>query len=266
MSEPQFRRSAVATLRFALTLALVFAAGPALAYTVIFKDGSQLLAKSKYEVRGAQAIITLPSGTRTAFPLDEIDAERTAKANEQDLGTAILIEDGKAQNLTKPPVQREQRIGDLIQSGRAGMNEQTPTAPAGGAAPAVARPKGFDENAGANRPAFAPYRDNALVGEIKSLVASTGLPVEVAQGSGPRRPLLVYETESEGMVFRALLATASALVETRKKSSAVDSFEMVCSSPDGSPAARFTLDPTEAADLLAGRTEISRFFVDQVEF
>ena len=94
-----------------------------------------------------------------------------------------------------------------------------------------------------------------------------GLPVEVAQGSAARRPLLVYETESEGNVFRALLASAAALVDAQKRfPGAVDSVEMVCETSDGSLGARFTLTPQQAADLLAQRHEITRFFVDNVQF
>ena len=51
----------------AATIATLVAA-PALAYTIYLKDGSQIVSKTKYVVRGDKAIIVLPSGTETQLP------------------------------------------------------------------------------------------------------------------------------------------------------------------------------------------------------
>ena len=250
-------------LAFLLALS---AAGPALAYTIYLKDGSQILAKQKYIVRGEKAIIKLPSGTDTAIALNEIDVVRTDNANVQDLGTAILIEDGQGLRIPagEVPLPKRQEVSDLIRSGGASVQEGT-TAPATPGAGAAKRPPGFDD-----RPTVStrtPLRDTDLAGAMRAYVGERGLPVEVVQGSAARRPLLVYETESEGNVFRALLASAAALVDAQKKfPGAVDAVEMVCETSDGSLGARFTLNPQQAADLLAQRLEITRFFVDNVQF
>lgn len=256
--------------RLILVLAATLVAGPALAYTIYLKDGSKILAKSKYEVRGNQAVITLPSGTKTAIAASEIDVAKTEELNKQDLGTAILIEDGKAQGMTTapaPPPDSREKLSALIKSGAANVGASGPTAGATSAPAAAApRPRGFDEQADA-RKSYAPLVDTSLAAAIKEYVGGRGLPVEVAQGTVARRPLLVYETESEGNVFRALLTSAAALIEMRTRyGGSVDGFQLLCETSDGSLAARFTLTPAQAADLLAGREEISRFFVDHVEF
>lgn len=254
--------------RLVLALLLILVGAPALAYTIYLKDGSQLMAKQKYEVRGGRAIITLPSGTETAIALSEIDIERTEKANVQDLGTAILIEDGKTKGMaeTKPPKSDEAKLADLIRSGSAGVRDTGAAAASGVASGAAPRPRGFSED---TAPAVSrvPLRDSALGAQLKDFIGGRGLPVEVVQGASARRPLLVYETDSEGPVFRALLASAAALIEVRSRTpGAVEGVDVLCQTSDGSPAGRFALDPQQAADLLAGRAEITRFFVDNVIF
>jgi len=269
--------------RLLLVLVATLVAAPSLAYTIFLKDGSQILAKQKYEVRGGKAIIVLPSGTETAIAVTEIDVARTDQANVQDLGTAVLIEDGKTKDLADaaPPPTARQKLGDLIRSGGAGvetgarqkvrdlLRTGAAGAPSGaepGASGLPPRPKGFDEGApvATTRPGL---RDAVLAAQLKGFVGDRGLPVEVVQGASARRPLLVYETDAEGPVFRALLASAAALIEAQDKlPGAVDGVEVLCQTSDGGLAARFNLNPQQAAELLAGRAEITRFFVENVDF
>jgi predicted secreted protein len=259
--------------RLLIAVAALLVAAPAAAYTIFLKDGSQLLAKKKYEVRGSQAIITLVSGQKTMFPLSEIDVPRTEKANEQDLGTAILIEGGEKKDVADaaPPPPSRPELGDLIRSGAAGVQVPQgeaavapPEAPAQEVAPA-ARPSGFGGPQVANTPStagFVKMRDTNLAGSLKQFVAGRGLGVEVFQGSK-----LFFETESEAMVFRSLLAGAAALLQAREQSNGqVDGIELVCRTSEGSAAGTFTLTPAQAEALLAGRLEITSFFVNYVEF
>lgn len=250
------------TGRLLLALVAILVAAPSFAYTIFLKDGSQILARQKYVVRGGRAIIVLPSGTETAIALAEIDVARTDQANVQDLGTAMLIEGGKTSGVQSaaPPPTASQKLGELIRTGAAGVRGEA--APAGSAPP---RPRGFDENVPAStRPGL---RDTALAAELKGFIGGRGLPVEVVQGASARRPLLVYETDAEAPVFRALVASAGALIEAQNKMpGALDGVEVLCQTSDGSLAARFELNAQQAADLLAGRAEITRFYFDNVLF
>ena len=63
------------------------------------------------------------------------------------------------------------------------------------------------------QPQRAPYPDHEVAASIRERAATQGLPVTVARGSKARRPLLVFETETEANVFRALLTAATALEE-----------------------------------------------------
>ena len=83
-----------------LALLGVLSAGSLAAYTVHLKDGTSIVTKKKYTAQGDKAILTLPSGTETTMALAEIDFFKTEAANRSDLGNAIVIEDGKATDLT----------------------------------------------------------------------------------------------------------------------------------------------------------------------
>lgn len=252
------------------TTAAMLVAAPALAYTIYLKDGSTLLSKSKYVVRGDKAIILTQSGTETALPLAEIDIPRTEAANQQDLGTAILIEGGEAKDLSQaaPPAPAQSQLGDLIRRGAAGPAAGSEAAPGTGAGDSgIERPRGFDDGSGPVRPSRSAFAAAPVAAAIKEFIGTQGLPVEVARGSSPRRALLVFETESEANVFRALVTSAAALEQIRQQfPGSLDAFELLCETSSGSLGARFTLTPAQAADLLAGRAEITRFFFEKVEF
>ena len=260
------------TGRFVLGLAAALAvwtwAAPVLAYTIYLKDGSHMVAKKKYEVRGNKAIIVLPSGTETALPLSEIDVARTDKENVENLGTATLLDDSATRKPlpgSEPPPNSHAQLGALIRSGAAGVRDGVAAKPEDTAGPRP-RPNGFDER-GSAQPTHAPLRDRTLAGALDGYISKAGLPVEVAEGSRTRRPLLVYETDGEGPVFRALVASAGALLEARKKlGSSVEGVEVLCQTSEGSLAAHFDLDPQDAGDLISGRVEITSYFVDHVLF
>lgn len=251
-------------------MAAMLLATPALAYTIYLKDGSQLLSKTKYVVRGDKAIIITQSGTETALPLAEIDIPRTEAANQHDLGTAILIEGGEKKDLSQasPAPPARARLGDLIKSGAAGPGAGDPAAPGAAGAPSVVeRPRGFDAAAEPVRPARSAFATAPVAAAIKEYIGTQGLPVEVARGSSSRRALLVFETESEANVFRALATSAAALEEVRKQfPGSIDAFELLCETSSGSLGARFTLTPGQAAEIMSGRVDITRFYFENVEF
>jgi len=249
-----------------IPLLLSLAATPALAYTIFLKDGSQIVAKTKYEVDGDQAIITLPSGTRTTYPLAEIDIERTERDNKQDVGTAIFIEGGQAQNTPKAaPPKGKTDLQDLIRSRGTGFEEQPDPQPTQRSAP-VRTPDGRPGLPAAAR--RAPLADVQLANELKAYLISRGAAADVYQGSKGRQVLLVFETRSEGTVFKAIAASAYALGHVRDKfPGRVDAFEIRCEVPDAvGLGGRFTMTADQAADLLAGRQDVQNYFVDNVEF
>ncbi len=246
-----------------LVCGMLLAAAPALAYTIYLKDGTKIVSREKYQVDGDKAIIVLPSGTRTAYPLADIDVARTEEANQQDLGTAIVIEGGKAQDLTPSAAQRPKNdLQELIRKGGAAVQEPPPPVQTRAPVGSERRPA---------RPAAerrAPLLDVQLANELKAYLISRGAAAsDVFQGSTGRRILVVFETRAEGPVFKALAASAYALGHVRERfPDRVDALEIHCEVPEGGSGGRFTMTAEQAAALVAGRLELQHYYVEQVEF
>ena len=114
----------------------------------------------------------------------------------------------------------------------------------------------------------APYRDLELANDLQAELITRGAAGDVYQGSTGSRVRVEIETRSEGAVFKALLAAAHGLLMVRERfPGKVEALELRCVVPeDGSLAGRFTLSPVVAADLTAGRIDLTRFYVENVEF
>lgn len=243
-------------------LGLVLISAPAFAYTIVLKDGTRIVAKSKYTLQGDRAIITLPSGQQTTYAAAEIDVAKTDEANRGDIGTAMVIEGGKVKELdtrTTPPPGKTS-LQDYIRR-QGGLPEPPP--------PSQSRaPVGSEPRARVDRSGRAPLRDPALANEIKAFLITRGAPAEVYQGSTARRARLVFETRAEGPVFKALVASATALIQIRERfPEQIEAFEVVCEVPESDgEGGRFTLTPEQAADLISGRVDLTRYYVDNVEF
>jgi hypothetical protein len=201
------------------------------------------------------------------LPLSEIDVPRTERSNEDNIGTAVVIEGGKAQELGKnaPPAPRKATLQDLIQS-RGNQPDGGTAAPA----PAPVR-RARTEPAPARAQEVvgrSPQRNVELAGAIRSFLFGRGITsVEVLQGPSLRRPLVVFSTGTEGQVFKALAASATALLHVRdQRPGEVDAFEVVLNSPAGGSAGRFTITPQMAQELATDRIEMPAFYVKYVQF
>lgn len=265
MRSPTLRSTALA-LAVALLVAL-----PAAAYTIYLEDGSKLIARDKYEVRDGKAYFVLESGTSTFIDVDEIDLERTERANRSNLGTAVVIEEGETRDApTPPPEEPETSLGDLIQQRR-----RTPSprpdggepadAAASAAAPELPRtPAGFVDLVALER---QPYSDLEAAVELKRLFTSQGMEgAQIFQGTSGGTPLVVVSASAEASVFRALAVAASALVQLREQGRSLDALELLITTPSGGRAGQFALTPEMASELLSQRVDISTFFLRNVQF
>jgi hypothetical protein len=201
------------------------------------------------------------------IPLVEIDVPRTDAANQSNLGTAMVIEGGKAQNvpIQKVEANRKATLQDLIRS-RGANNSGT-------APPATAEPvrRQRDDAGAAARTSVvgrSPLRDVDLAGTIRAFLFGRGISsVEVLQGNSERRPILAYSTGTEGQVFKAIAASAVTLVHVRDKSPGkVEAFEILCNAPNGGSAGHFVLTPAQAQELVSGQIEMPAFYVRNVIF
>ncbi|MBV8200239.1 MAG: hypothetical protein JOZ15_06415, partial [Acidobacteria bacterium] len=104
--------------RAALVVLLTLCAGPLAAYTVWLKHGSKIAARGPYEVKKGKAIITLTNGEQSFIDASQIDAARTAAANQgkdynaTDLGTTKVVPG------QEPPPPPDKSLTDLIATHR----------------------------------------------------------------------------------------------------------------------------------------------------
>lgn len=256
----------IAALAAVVVLALATAAG---AYTIYLKDGSKIIAKEKYEIRGSKAFITLPSGTRTVLDASEIDVARTDKANGADYGTAMVLEGGEVKEMTEiEPAPRQKTLADLM--------AERPSGPRN--LPGVRRRNVGDEGVAiplteAGYPDLLslpprPFEDLDIAAEIKQIFHGQGIDlVEVYQGSVKGRPLLNVTTNSEASVFRSLAVAASALLRLRERySSRIDSLELVMTTPTRERAGQFEITPEMARQLISREVDVQTFYLAHLQF
>lgn len=272
-------RSHSSLLHTALILVLALAvASPALAYTIYLKDGNTLIAREKYRVEGDRAYFTLQNGTETYYPLSEIDVERTAEANQKDVGTAMVLEGGRVREVPIEDVQRRGReerptLRDLIARGEAGpssLPEREPTedlpSRQGDEQQELPRTRGGYVDLGAlDKEAYADLR---IASQLLDVFARRELEdVEIFRGTTDRRPLVEVVTGSEAGVFRAVVVAAKALLQLREQNPRLEAVELLLTTPSGHRAGQFVITPDTARELLISREiDVTSFFLQYVQF
>jgi hypothetical protein len=260
------RRAAIAAV--ALLTALVLAT-PAAAYIIVMKDGSTLTAAKEYEVRGEMAIITLPSGAVTQIELEKIDQEKTKETNSRGYGDAQLVDDGTTRQVKKAPDEEERRRQDLStlarresalerpEPRRRAEREEVRTAPRTSA--------GFTDLSRITR---QPFNDLNAASDVQRFFRGQAIDgVELYQGTQPDHLYVEITTASEASVFRALEVAAQALLAAQETHpQALGALEVYLATPDRERAGQFVLTRELAEQLNGGGTEVSQFFLENVQF
>jgi hypothetical protein len=255
---------------FLLLGCLALLASPLAAYTVILKDGSTLVAREKYRVQGNQAIILLPSGTRTSIALAEIDVERTREANTVDYGDALVVgDDGEVTQVVPDDKDKGPSLIDVARRNRAqratGQDDEEDPAqdPASQRMPLT--PAGNVDLLRANRIAFSSVEIGTLISQVLRNQGVEG--ASIYQGTRPGRVFLEFTTNSEASVFRAIEASARALVELeQQRPGAIQAFELFMATDDRVRAGQFLVTPDRAQELLTRRIDLPGFFLKYVQF
>ncbi|MFQ5525708.1 MAG: hypothetical protein ACE5GX_05545 [Thermoanaerobaculia bacterium] len=237
---------------------------PAFGYTVVLKDGSQIIAQQAPTIQGDRAIIVLQSGTRTAIAASEIDVERTRDANQHELGTAMVLEGGEFTNKPVETVpEKRESLTDLARRRR--QATAVNRAPVSRSAPDVGATRGADDLSNFQR---TPYRNLDVLEAIQGAFKSQGVEsAKVYQGTSSDRLLIEVETNSEAAVFRSIKVAAGALTHVRSNISAeVQAFELLLATSNQSPAGQFVMTTEDAAALSSGALEIPTYFIDKVRF
>lgn len=244
--------------RLLLLLGLAALAAPALAYTVYLKDGSRLVASEPPVIEDGQAIITLQSGTRTSIAASEIDLERTREANQDDYGTALVLEEGSFTDLNEDNIGR-----------RRGRLSEVASGPTVGSRPRARRQLAAGSGEDLESWQRIPYRANLdIATEVLEVFRGQGIDqVGIYQGTAEGRLLIELLANSESAVFRGLKIAAGALSRVQGLyPDDVSAIELVMTTAQRDRAGQFVITAEDAAELLAEGTELSSYFVTNVRF
>jgi len=249
----------------AIAASVAFAAS---GYLVYLKDGHTIAAKEKYKVEKGKAVITLLNGTQSFISMDQVDVAKTDEANRDGYGSAIVLPGSPRDVGPTGRAPKDRTLGDLIKAREAAPREL----------PATRRDKNaampgrmVKTKAGFNDLSTLPqkaYPNAEVATELQQSFHGQGFEdVEIFEGTQGDRPLLVLTTNSEGSVFKALSAAANALLRVRDRfPSKVGALELLMSMPSRERAGQFVLTPDQASELAAKKTDLSSFFVRNVQF
>ncbi len=245
--------------------------GPLLAYTIYLKDGSRIVARQKYRIENDQAIIVLQNGTETMIKATEIDEARTAQANTTNLGTAMVLDQGK---VTDTPSARAaptpETVSDMLAKSTVPQRELQParrpsTLRAESEKTSGKTPGGFQDFASLPHD---PFGQVDLATDIKQACRAYGLEdVAVFRGTRPDRVFLDITTNSEATIFRTLAIAAKVLSDVRQKyGDKLAAIELLMTTTARDRAGQFVITPEQAADLIAKKVDIQTFYVQNVQF
>lgn len=251
------------------TLIALLLGTPVLAYTIVLKDGSTILAREKYRVEGERAIITLQNGTQTFLGVKEIDIARTDQMNRNNYGSAVVLEDdGEVSQQRIAPEPPRKTITDVASSSRSTLTRppvRRNSKSSRGASNSLRTTTG---NLDLSKLPAQDFGDPEIAQLIRSHFASRNISnVQILKGSRSGRLLLAVRTDSEGEVFRtlALAATALELIQQQHPGQ-VDAIELVMTTSDGGQAGQFLLTREVIRPLLDGDIEVPQFYVKYVQF
>lgn len=228
-------------------LVLAFAASPLLAYTVKLKDGSIIFARSKYDVRGKKAIITLQNGTVTSVDLELIDVPGTDQYNKDNLGNVLVIEPGteKQPSVSTVPTPATASLQEVIR--RKKMTLGAPTLRPGSEVNATTAQQQVDMQV---EQTFRKVLDGANINQYR-----------LTNSKGKVRFLATANTEEA--VFNAVSAAARALSELGSRGKDVG-VEIVLTTSSGESGGNLEMTPEQARLLVNGNVTVAEFYVKNV--
>lgn len=233
---------------------LVVAATAQAAYVVMLKNGSRVVARDRYQLKGSNVVVTLRNGTLTSIPLAHVDLEATEKLNAQNLGDATPLEwvDAARPTPIPTPTPSVASLGRII--------------------PGLARP----ENDAA-RPTPTPgisLRDVEYPDKQVERTFEEGLEryhlylYRTSMGSQPRYLFVEVRVNGQAEVVKALQAITSTynVLAESAPDRAPERIELQMLNESGKEAGLFRLSPEDAAELATAKTTAEEFFIRKVIF
>ncbi len=245
------------TLFGLLLLIVPLTATSLLADTVYLKDGSSVTTRGSYTVEGDQAVLVLTNGAISKVPLADIDIERTRTANRPGFSTAQVIEGGEAKPLERTPSAAKRRQTQSLSDVAAERSLQARE-------PSQGRPSAEGGVSVATR---LPLANGNVRQYLASLYSSQRFSAELFESTGPGTATVRLTADSEADVFRGLVTTAVALLESGERlGQALSVLELEMRSGDGGQAGDFRITADRAQALRSRQISPQDFYIRYVEF
>jgi len=233
--------------RMVLAAAAWLFAAASWGYVVVLKDGNKIFARSKYSVKGTNAIITLENGNITQIPLSQVDVAGSDSFNKENVGNVIPLQTPKEQVLAEPPVKKDQKT-NLSQFIRQKQSQEL-------------APKPRETATRTQAAAPAAGGDPVLARETTRILEMAGV-TQYRLAPGPK---VTFIANDEDSAFRALNAAAKLIVDLSAIGKA-SSLEVTVVTSNGEDGGHFKMTPDSVGGLTSGTMTASEFFVKNVLF
>jgi hypothetical protein len=226
-------------------------------YTVILRNGKRIVAREKYKVKGANALITDQGGTLVAIPLSQVDVEATDKLNAAGLGGAAGIDLGDS--TPQPTPSPTPSLNALVPKLRPDAVPQSPEAALPTPTPGILF-RG------------SKFRDPRVDQVFQQGLENSHLYLyRTSQGTQPEYLFVEVRVNGEVEVMKALEAicttytfVAQELSKTGEAGRAPDRVEIQLLNEAGKEAGVFRISAEEAEELASGKVPSKKFFIDHV--
>lgn len=227
-------------------------------YLVILRNGSKIVAREKYTIKGANALITQENGTLIAIPLSQIDAEATEKHNAARLGGATSLDwvDSQEPQPTPTPTPSLNRLVPKLKD--------------------RAVPVGPEASQPTPTPGIlfrgAKFRDPRVDQVFQQGLENYHLYLyRTSQGTLPAFLFVEVRVNGEAEVMKALEAICTTyafvtqeLAKTGESARAPERVEIQLLNESGKEAGVFRISAAEAEELSSGKVGARKFFIDHV--
>ncbi len=238
-----------------LGAALLFLANHAYAvYVIALRNGTRIVAKDKYTVKGPNAVFQTRTGTLTSIPLSQIDVQATEKINALHLGDAesldwVDVQQPKVTPTPTPPVSALGRLRPDLAKPILDAAKPTPT-------PGVMyRDKRYHD----------PQVDQAFQQGLESYHLYL---YRTSQGTLPTYLFIEIQVNGQPETLKALQAVTQTyvLLADKAPNRLPERVEVQMLNESGKEAGVFRLSADDAAQLVNGKVTPENFYVQHVIF
>ena len=235
-------------------LALLAAHQALAVYVVVLRNGSRVIARSKYQVKGPNAILETRTGTLTSVPVSQIDVQATEKVNALNLGDAETLDWVDIQKTTPTPtptvpVSSLGRLRGYLAKPEADATKPTPT-------PGVMfRDKRFHD----------PQVDQAFQQGLESYHLYL---YRTSQGTQQTFLFIELQVNGQPETLKALQAVSQTyqLLAEKAPNRIPERVEIQMLNESGKEAGVFRISAADAAELVSGKISAENFFIKHVIF